>query len=114
MSDLMEGVNSLLSIKHHAVSVWHPCGNGMIERFNKTLKHSLKKLCAQQPKDWDRYLPAALFAYREDPQLSTGFSPFEMLYGRRVAILRQLWTDEKVEEETRSAYQYVMELRHRI
>jgi transposase InsO family protein len=118
MSDLMEGVNRLLSIKHHAVSVWHPCGNGMIERFNKTLKHSLKKLCAQQPKDWDRYLPAALFAYREVPQVSTGFSPFEMLYGRRVrgpmAILRHLWTDEKVEEETRSAYQYVTELRHRI
>ena len=86
--------------------------------YNKTLKHSLKKLCAQQPKDWDRYLTAALFAYREVPQVSTGFSPFEMLYGRRVrgpmAILRHLWTDEKVEEETRSAYQYVTELRHRI
>lgn len=118
MSDLMEGVNRLLSIKHHAVSVWHPCGNGMIERFNKTLKHSLKKLCAQQPKDWDRYLPAVLFAYREVPQASTGFSPFEMLYGRRVrgpmAILRQLWTDEKVEGDTRTAYQYVTELRHQI
>ena len=48
MSDLMEGVNPLLSIKHHAVSVWHPCGNGMIERFNKTLKHYLKKFCARQ------------------------------------------------------------------
>ena len=41
-----------------------------------------------------------------------------MLYGRRVrgpiAILRQLWTDEKVEEDTRTAYQYVTELRHQI
>ena len=89
-----------------------------IERFNKTLKHSLKKLCAQQPKDWDRYLPAVLFAYREVSQASTGFSPFEMLYGRRVrgpmAILQQLWTDEKVEGDTHTAYQYVTELRHQM
>ncbi|CAM5139039.1 unnamed protein product [Natator depressus] len=34
--------------------------------------------------DWDKYLPHLLFAYREVPQESTGFSPFELLYGRRV------------------------------
>jgi hypothetical protein len=31
-----------------------------------------------------------------------------------MAILRQLWTDEKVEGDTRTAYQYVTELRHQI
>ena len=90
----------------------------MIERFNKTLKQTLKKLCAVQPKDWDRYLPAALFAYREVPQASTGFSPFEMLYGRNVrgpmTILKQLWTDEKAEDEACTSYQYVTDLRHRM
>ena len=44
----------------------------------------LKKMCQEKPKGWDRYLYAALFVYREVPQTSTGFSPFELLYGRTV------------------------------
>ena len=35
-------------------------------------------------KDWDNLIPYLLFAYREVPQSSTGFSPFELLYGRQV------------------------------
>jgi len=42
----------------------------------------LRKVCEERPKDWDRYIPALLFAYREATQDSLGFSPFELLYGR--------------------------------
>ena len=41
----------------------------------------LKRMCSERPKDWDRYINALLFAYRETPHESLGFSPFEMLYG---------------------------------
>ena len=41
-------------------------------------------MCEERPADWDRYLAAVLFAYRETPEDSLGFSPFEMLYGRAV------------------------------
>ena len=33
---------------------------------------------------WDKALTYILFAYREVPTELTGFSPFEMLYGRKV------------------------------
>ena len=78
----------------------------------------LQRMCAERPKDWDRYLPALLFAVREVPQESLGFSPFELLYGRNVrglmAILRELWTDEVEDEEVRSTYNYVINLRKRL
>ena len=78
----------------------------------------LKKLCAEQPKLWDRYLPAVLFAYREAPQASMGFSPFELLYGRTVrgplSILRELWDKEKNEGEVVSTYEYVFKLREQL
>ena len=39
------------------------------------------------------------FAYRETPQESTGFSPFELLYGRWVRgpldVLREVGTEEE-------------------
>jgi hypothetical protein len=59
-----------------------------------------------------------LFAYRETPQSSTGFSPFDLLYGRKVrgplCILKELWTGEIEEEETKSTYQYVLDLQDRL
>ena len=40
--------------------------------------------------NWDQLLPHVLFAIREVPQASTGFSPFELLYGRRSQVLLDL------------------------
>ena len=50
----------------------------------QTLKAMLRKAAVQEGKDWDLLIPYALLAYREVTQCSTGFSPFELLYGRDV------------------------------
>ena len=117
-SKLMKEVGRLLSMKQLATTPYHPQCNGLVERFNGTLKTMLKRMCAERPKDWDRYIDALLFAYREAPQESLGFAPFELLYGRSVngplQILRQLWTKEQTDPETRSTYQYVVDLRNRL
>ena len=84
MSDVMAEVRRLLSVQNLVSTPYHPQCNGLVERFNGTLKAMLEKLCAERPQDWDRYLDAVLFAYREVKQKSVGFSPFELL-----------WTDGK-------------------
>jgi len=93
-----------------------PMYNGLVERFNGTLKAMLKRMCAEKPKDWDRYLPALLFAYREVPQESLGFAPFELLYGRTVrspmSILKEMWTKKGTEPEVKVTYQYVLDLQN--
>ena len=75
-------------------------------------------MCEERPADWDRYLAAVLFAYRETPEDSFGFSPFEMLYERAVrgpvTILKELWTQEEELEEVQTTYQYVLGLRNRL
>lgn len=45
-----------------------------------TVLKMLQKFVADTGWDWDQWLPFLLFAYREVPQTSTGFSPFELLY----------------------------------
>ena len=118
MSKVMAEVSRLLSVTHLTSTPYHPQCNGLCEKFNGTLKHMLKKLCAEKPKDWDRYIEAVLFAYREVPQESLKFSPFELLYGRTVrgpmTILRQLWTKENTDEEVKTTYQYVVDLRNQL
>jgi transposase InsO family protein len=118
ISDLMKEVARLLKVKRLTTTPYHPMCNGLVERFNGTLKAMLKKLCVSNPKQWDRFINAALFAYREVPQESTGFSPFELLYGRTVkgpmSILKSLWSGEDVDEETKTTYRYVLELREKL
>jgi len=117
-SDLMAEISRLLSLKQLRTTPYHPMCNGLVEKFNGTLKQMLRRMCAERPKDWDRYLNAILFAYREVPHESLGFSPFEMLYGRTVRgpmrILRELWSGEVANEEVKTTYQYIIDLRERL
>ncbi|XP_077531284.1 uncharacterized protein LOC144143395 [Haemaphysalis longicornis] len=117
-SDLMQEVGRLLSIKLLRTTPYHAMANGLVEKFNGTLKTMLKRMCHEKPRTWDRYIAPLLFAYREVPQASLGFSPFEMIYGRHVrgplSVLRELWTNEKIDDEVRTTYGYLVDLRTRL
>uniref|UniRef100_A0A8C5LM99 ribonuclease H n=1 Tax=Leptobrachium leishanense TaxID=445787 RepID=A0A8C5LM99_9ANUR len=106
----------LCGIKPLYSSPYHPQTNGLCERFNGTLKQLLCTFTMSH-KGWERHLPHLLFAYREVPQEATGFSPFELLYGRRVRgpldLLREHWEGALAEEGT-SAIDYVLEFRDRL
>ena len=117
-SELMGELYKLLGVKPLFSSVYHPMGNGRIERLHSTLKAGLKKLCSERPTDWHRYLIPTLFALREIPNDRTGFSPFELLYGRQcrgpLAVLRDLWDCSDLNEEQRSLYNYVIQLQDQL
>ena len=59
-----------------------------------------------------------MFAYREVPQESSMFSPFELLYGWPVrgpmTITKELWTKEISDPELLSTCEYVVNLRERL
>ena len=80
----MEEVSRLLSIKRLTTTPYHPICNGLVEHFNGTLKKMLRRLYYEQPRQWHCFVNPLLYAYREAPQEATGFSPFELLYGRTV------------------------------
>ena len=109
VSACMKEVTRLLSIKRLTTTPYHPICNGLVEKFNGTLKRMLRRLCSDQPRQWHRFINSLLFAYREAPQESTGFSPFELLYGRTVRgpiqILKELWTEEVDVPEVMISYQ---------
>ena len=118
VSDCMKEVARLLSVRQLTTTPYHPMCNGLVEKYNGTLKAMMKKLCSDQPRQWHRYINPLLFAYREVAQESTGFSPFELLYGRTVRgpmhILKELWTKDVESPEAKISYHYVFELRERL
>ena len=78
----------------------------------------MHKLCQLKPHDWHRFLPSALFATREIPSDSLGFSPFELIYGRQVrgplAVLEDLWSEPELTEDLVNSFRVILELRDRL
>ena len=117
-SQLMGQLHNLLGVKPIFSSIYHAQGNGRQERVHSTLKSCLKKLCTYKPRDWHRYLVATLFAMRELPSSRTGFSAFELLYGRQVRgpihVLHDIWSNDQAPEEQRNLFQYIIDLRQKL
>ncbi|XP_053486641.1 uncharacterized protein LOC128611284 [Ictalurus furcatus] len=94
VSKLMADLCRLLQVKHLRTSVYHPQTDGLVERFNQTLKRMLRRC----------------------PQASTGFTPFELLFGRRprglLDVAHEAWEEQP--SPFRSIVEYVQDMQARI
>ncbi|XP_078496945.1 uncharacterized protein LOC144753011 [Lissotriton helveticus] len=84
MSAYMRAMWKECGVTYRFTTPYHPQSNGLVERFNKTLKGMIRSLPESLQRKWDVLLPCLLFSYREAPQKGVGFSPFELLYGHPV------------------------------
>ena len=116
MSRIMKDLCKLMQIKQLRTSVYHPQTDGLVERFNRTLKQMLKKVMEADGRNWDQLLPYLMFSIREVPQSSTGHSPFELLYGRRprglLDIAKEAW--EQQPSPHRTMVEHVGDMRDRM
>ena len=69
-------------VKQSLSSPYHPQSNGAVERLNQTLTSKLAKLCAEDRQNWDKYVPAATFAYNVSYKEKLKVSPYEAMFGR--------------------------------
>ena len=81
-SQLCRELHSYLRIKQLFTSAHHPQTNGLVERFNATLKDMLYSLKSEFGNNWDDALQSATFAYNTGVHTSTGMTPYYALYGR--------------------------------
>jgi hypothetical protein len=71
-----------LGIKKGQTTAYHPQSNGATERFNRTLKNTLKMWSNKNQDNWDELLPFALFAYNTGYHSVLKTQPFYLQYGR--------------------------------
>lgn len=89
-SQLLRELNNLLGIKRIRTTAYHPQANGIVERWHRQLKASIK--CHQTEK-WSEILPTVLLGlrtcYKEDLKCSVA----ELLYGTALQVPGEFFTN---------------------
>jgi hypothetical protein len=81
-SHLMEEKVNEWKTQHVFATAEHPQTSGLVERVNRTMTLALAAYVNTDHDDWDRHLPAAIFAINTARQSTTEISPFQLVYGR--------------------------------
>ena len=98
---LNEVVDALLQktgTEHRVTSAYHPNTNGLTERFNQTLVLALRKHTEANPNDWYKWLPYVLLSYRTRIHSTTGYSPFEIMFGRPMHTFHNWSTSPPIDD----------------
>ncbi|KAF4678527.1 hypothetical protein FOZ60_016486, partial [Perkinsus olseni] len=101
-----------LNINRSRTTVYHPSGNGLVERLNGTLIGLLRRHTSVP--DWPAHLPALLYRYNTAIHASTGYSPYMLMFAREpprefvpVTTAVRAYLDDEVDKAvTRAAQRY--------
>ncbi len=83
-SALFNALTSLLGSKRIRTTAYHPIANGLVERFHRQLKSSLK--AQDEPHRWTETLPLVLLGLRTVVKRDIGCSTAELVFGTTLRL----------------------------
>ena len=83
-TSLWSAICSLLKIKYKTTTAFHHQSNGMVERFHRQLKNSLRAHLASS--DWFEHLPWVLLGLNPSPREDSATSASEAVYGSDLTL----------------------------
>jgi hypothetical protein len=93
MSEVFANVCILLKIKRIKCTAYHPQTNGSLKKTHRVLVEYLRCFILEDQSNWDQWLSYATFVFNTTPHTSTGFTPHELLFGRKPNIPGMLQKD---------------------
>jgi len=109
-SNLFAELCDLFNIHKTRTTAYHPQGDGLVERFNRTLVSSLRAYANTKPHSWDDYIEPTLLAYRTAVHSSSNFTPAKLMLGRELRLPAELVYGLPPDATFTSTAHYVVQL----
>ena len=77
----------MYGVEQATTTPYNSCGNAPMERLNHTLIGLLKSLPKEQKGNWPLHLPSLLFAYNATLYDTTGYQPYELMFGHKAPTM---------------------------
>src|SRR5258708_20023187 len=106
VSHFFHSLGSLLNMKLHFTSGYHPEGDSQMEWINQVLEQYLHAYMNYQQDNWAPLLPLVEFTYNNVASMTTGVSPFFANKGYHL----RLTMDPIAPSSSLEAQHYVMDL----
>jgi len=110
MSDIAQAVYQAVGVERHRVTAWRPQANGLVERFNGTLKQLMKAYAEETGSKWPTAITSYAYAYNTAVHSATGYTPFYMMHGWEAKLPYELLLEQRGQSEYKSVNRYVEEL----
>ena len=85
-SQLFQELCKVLEVSKSCTTAYHPQGDGLVERLNRTIVSAVRVYAAHLPSMWDEYVPGVLLAYRSAVHSSTKCTPAMLMFGREMQL----------------------------
>ena len=83
-NQLLNSLMKTVGVERRISSGYHPRTSGLVERFNHCFVEALRKVTDEDNESWPKWIPFVLMAFRSKVHSSTNFTPFELMFGRKM------------------------------
>ena len=110
-SEVMKLTCKLLGMNQSHTTAFHPMGNSICERVNRSVLSMLSKFLKEhEHSEWDAHLPLLLLGLRSQVHRSLGVSPYCVLFGREPRLPADAECAGLGQGRTRSISEYMERL----
>jgi transposase InsO family protein len=82
VNKIIEGVKKIFKMTHHVATPYSHRAMGSVERLNRTVEESLRKMLSGSIQFWDVYLPMVTFHYNTTVRSLRKSSPYSLMFTR--------------------------------
>ena len=90
-NEIMSHLYAMHGVEQSTTTPYNLHGNAPTERLNHILMGLFKSLPKEQKSSWPLHLPSLVFAYNAMPHDTTGYQPYDLMFGRKALTMCYSW-----------------------